>query len=935
VKHLHTTITDTAAAAHHSKSYNYRTKKLSGDLIKSSFPYDYPRAHFKEKEIHNKGERKRMEFALSGELSQRLIYMSNNSDLRLFMILAAGVMALLYQYTNNREIIVGAPRLKQDSGIKPVKMNQILILRNQITGTMTGKELLLQVKKTISEAIEHVNYNFDRLMHQLDLSYSYSRTHSLLSPFDTAVLLENIQDRSDLNHIKLNMIFSTLKKNDGITGQVEYNSLLYNKTTIERIVTHFINFLQEAFFKVDSRLNDIDILSEAEKRLLLVDFNNTNCHYPQDMTIHDAFARQAEKKPAAIAVQGKSLQLSYQQLNEAANQWAHRLKSRGIKSDTVVGVMLERSVELIVVMVGILKAGAAYLPIDINNPGKRVQYLLKDSGINILITKQALKKEYSLVETICPQDEKTRQWSKDNPVGKTGSQRLLYVIYTSGSTGKPKGVLINHRGFMNLVYSHHLEFGQESRVRMSQVASPGFDGMAWEVWPCLLGGAALHIVPEEIRSDPASIKQWLMENKITLSYQPTAIAEQLLQKEWSMRGVALKVLVTAGDRLTQYPSRSYPFRFYNLYGPTEGTVTSTRIQLTPAMKNHNFPPIGKPIHNRSIYILGPNLKLKPIGAVGELCISGAGIALGYLNNPPLTEKKFIPHPFESGRSKILYRTGDLARWLWDGNIEFHGRLDQQVKIRGLRIEMGEIEKQLLGYEPIRDAVVTFQGQDEDNRRLIAYVVPDSQLAFSVQQLRMHRHKNRSDKKDVAANTNGKWSTPEGLLKSIKGFLKELLPDYMVPSEFVFLEQFPITSHGKVDRKSLPQVKGIRPRASATYVAPKTPLQETIANIWKWVLKLDKVGINDNFFDIGGHSLTIIKVNSRLRNQLGKDIPIVTMFNYPTIGSLAAHLDREGNDFTDTDTDVDADTNVNVAAERLAALDKGKERLKRRIQKGIH
>jgi acyl-coenzyme A synthetase/AMP-(fatty) acid ligase/acyl carrier protein len=439
-------------------------------------------------------------------------------------------------------------------------------------------------------------------------------------------------------------------------------------------------------------------------------------------------------------------------------------------------------------------------------------------------------------------------------------------------------------------------FGEAPGERVSQVASPSFDAMVSEVWPCLLSGAALYIADNEVRSNPADLKNWLIREGITISFQPTIIAEELLEEEWPEHGVCLRVLRTAGDRLKKYPVRSYPFRFYNLYGPTEDTVWTTWTEVEVKVKldegTTKYPTIGKPIDNHRVYILSTDLRLQPIGVSGELCIAGEGLSVGYLNNPELTAEKFVSVSYRSYRSyrsyisKKIYKTGDLARWLPDGNIEFLGRLDHQVKVRGYRIELGEIENSLMALAGIKEAVVITRSGENDETYLCAYVVTKNEPDIDGSLLRQE--------------------------------LSTRLPDFMIPSRFMEIDKIPLTPNNKVDHKALPDPELTPLQLESGYLAPATEMEKLIADTWQEVLNLDKIGINNNFFNLGGNSLSLVKVIVKLRRVLKREIPTIMMLQYPTVHLLAQHLMEE-----------EKQNKISAAEKKdqLEKLDKGKERLK--------
>jgi amino acid adenylation domain-containing protein/non-ribosomal peptide synthase protein (TIGR01720 family) len=661
-----------------------------------------------------------------------------------------------------------------------------------------------------------------------------------------------------------------------------YNALVYESDFIKRLGLHLKKCIQQVVENPGIAVKDIEILTEEEKRQILFDFNSTAVDFPKEKTIHQLFEQQVNQVSDHIALQGPGLQytaqLTYKELNNRADGLAGILKSKVMKPDTIVGIMSGRSVELIIGLLAILKAGGAYLPIDPGYPPERVGYMLADSGAGVLITTRSLFEKHGTLKQSGSRaiffdallsSNSSPDFLLASPVS---SHHLAYVIYTSGSTGRPKGALIRHRGFVNLIYYHQKVFGESPHDRMSQVASPGFDAMAFEVWPCLSSGAGLNIADNETRSDPSRMKQWLIRHGITISFQPTVMAEYLLSEEWPKTGVGLKALRTAGDKLTRYPAQPYPFTLYNLYGPTEDTVwtTWTEVEVKPGCVG--LPPIGKPVGNHRVFIMSLNSALQPTGVPGELCIGGEGLAVGYLNRPELTVEKFInlaARPGEDTQSStILYRTGDQACWLADGNIQFLGRMDQQVKIRGFRIELAEIESRLLDHPGIREAVVTTHSCNKGDKTICAYIVP--------------RPTNETSR------TN---RTNETSPLKLREYLSRTLPDYMIPNYFIQLGKIPLTANGKVDRKALPA-----PDISAgdTYVAPGSALEEKLVNIWTEVLGAarETIGIDSNFFELGGHSLKATILTSIIHKELDVKLPLMEVLKRPTIRELADLIQRE-------------------------------------------
>lgn len=577
----------------------------------------------------------------------------------------------------------------------------------------------------------------------------------------------------------------------------------------------------------------------------------------QNASIHKLFEAQVEQTPDAVAVVFESKYLTYRELNYRANQLANYLKAQGVEPEVLVGICMERSLDMVVGLLGILKAGGAYLPLDRAYPKERLGFILEDSQVPVLLTQERLVPmlgdRQARVVLIDADWGIIARESAQNLTSNVRPDNLAYAIYTSGSTGTPKGVEIEHRGLLNLVFWHQQTFAVSPSDRATQLAGPAFDASVWELWPYLTAGASIYIADEETRISPVRLRDWLVASGITITFLPTPLAESVLLLDWP-QNLALRTLLTGGDKLHNYPSPSLPFELVNNYGPTENTVVTTSSSVPPKERSDMAPSIGRPIANTQVYLLNARLQPVPTGEPGELYIGGAGLARGYLNRPELTAERFIPNPFSNEPSSRLYKTGDLARYLPDGNIEFLGRIDDQVKIRGFRIELGEIEAALWQHPTVREAVVVAREDAPGHKHLAGYVAPSQEPAPSFSEL---RH-----------------------------FLKQKLPEYMVPSTFTVLDTLPLTPNGKVDRRALPAPESTRPELEAAYIAPRTLLEEQLADIWAEVLGVEKVGIQDNLLELGGNSLLAAQLIVRLQETFDIDLPARCLFESPTVMGLA-------------------------------------------------
>jgi surfactin family lipopeptide synthetase C len=645
--------------------------------------------------------------------------------------------------------------------------------------------------------------------------------------------------------------------------QLNYDCHRFDGATISRMLRHLQTLLEGIIANPGQRLKNLPLLTQQERQHLLVEWNNTQVDYPKDVFVHQMFEVQAEQRPEAVAMVFEDEQLTYRELNRRANQVAHHLCSLGVGPDDLVGICVERSLEMVVGSLGILKAGAAYVPLDPGYPSERLAFMLEDAKVPILLTQQRLvgrlPKHGAKMICLDADWEIIAQEDTENSTRKVKADNLAYVIYTSGSTGKPKGVEIEHQGLLNLVFWHQQAFSLSPADRATQIAGSAFDAAVWELWPYLTAGASIYIANEETRISPVLLRDWLIASAITITFLPTPLAESVLSLDWP-RNIALRTLLTGGDKLHNYPSPSLPFKLVNNYGPTENTVVTTSGDVSSMNQSHRTPNIGRPIANTQVYLLDKNLQPVPVGIPGEIYVGGAGLARGYLNQPDQTALAFIPNPFSNTASRRLYKTGDLARYLPDGNIEFLGRLDDQVKIRGFRIEPGEIEAVLGQHQAVQEVVVMVREDVPGNKRLVAYVVVNQLAAPTIPEL--------------------------------QHFLKQHLPEYMVPSAFVLMEVLPLTPNGKVDRRALPAPDTSCFSLKSSFVSPRDTLELQLVQIWEEVLDVHPVGVRDNFFDLGGHSLLAITLMARIQQKFGKNLPLATLFQGATIEHLASSLRQQ-------------------------------------------
>ena len=601
-----------------------------------------------------------------------------------------------------------------------------------------------------------------------------------------------------------------------------------------------------------------------EERCLLDLWNATDREYPLECCLSQLIEEQAVALEGKTALVMDGQVVTYGDLNARANQLAHILCASGVRPGSLVGVCIERSPLLVVALLAVLKAGGAYVPMDPAYPQERLTYMLSDCRAEIVLTQQHVQERLERLEVqIFVLDTPVamlEHQSADNLAPVATADDLAYVIYTSGSTGTPKGVQITHRSLLNLIYWHREAFAVSPEDRATQVASPAFDAAGWELWPYLTGGATVYFPDEATRVTPSLLRDWMLEHAITVSFLPTLLAEHLLQLDWP-DSTPLRYLLTGADTLRHYPSLTLPFTLVNNYGPTEATVVTTSGFIAPTSGvPQDIPSIGTPIANMQVYILDEHLRRVPIGEVGELYIGGIGLASGYLHRPDLTAQRFIPHPFSGKATDRLYKTGDLARFLPDGQLAFLGRTDHQVKIRGYRVELDEIMLALQAYPFVQSCITTAREDMSGEKYLVAYIVPIAHASLTVAALREH--------------------------------LAQRLPEYMIPSTFVVLEQFPLTANGKLDRAALPAPDEVNTLREQSSIQPTTPVEIQVSEIVCSLLHLQEVSIDDNFFMLGGHSLLGTQIIAHISRTFGVDLSLRALFEAPTIRDLAATIEEQ-------------------------------------------
>ncbi|MBC7888345.1 MAG: amino acid adenylation domain-containing protein, partial [Ferruginibacter sp.] len=855
------------------KKLGYWKNKLEG-VAALQLPTDYPRPSVQSTNGAITG------FKLSKELTDQLQSLSRQEGTTLFMTLLAAFKVLLFRYSGQQDICVGTPiagRQQQElEGLIGFFINT-LTLRSQLVGDASFKDLLKQLRATTLEAYDHQDVPFEKVVEAVVKEREMSR-----SPlFQVMFVLQNTPDIEDLrlgdvklspgvaglsphNTSKFELTFNITESTTGLHLSVEYCTDLYNEQTIKRMMVHFNELLNSAVKAPEQSIGLLPMLTQPEERQLLFDFNDSMADYPEDKTIIDLFEEQAAKYPANIALVFEKEELTYKELNERANQLAHYLRIRGVKEDSLVPICIENSIEMLVGLIGILKAGGAYVPVDPDYPADRIHYMLEDTAAKIVVSNSESRLKLPSTENIDIID-----MNSDWPAiakGPSGNLQinikpfdLAYVIYTSGSTGRPKGVLIEHRNVVRLFKTATPLYDFTEKDTWSMFHSFSFDFSVWEMYGALFYGGRLVIVPKYITKDIPLFGRLIIDQQVTILNQtPSAfyvLQDYLVDK---VNTVPVRYVIFGGEALN--PAKLQPWkelyprsRLVNMYGITETTVHVTYQEIGWPQIRGGKSVIGKPIPTLTAYILDSHQNLLPIGVAGELCIGGAGLARGYLSRPALTAKRFISDPYSKKPGGRLYRSGDLGVWLPDGNIEYLGRMDEQVKIRGYRIELGEIETVLQDCPAVRQVVVLAKEDKEGAKRLVGYIIPRGSFEREV----------------------------------FVAYLKEKLPDNMVPALWVEMERFPLTDNGKINKQALPD-PDISLVPANQYEAPRNELEARLAEIWQDLLGIETAGIHDNFFELGGHSLHVIRLVSLINKKMEVDISINEVFIFPTIASLVGN-----------------------------------------------
>lgn len=853
---------------------DYWQKKLSGSLPVLELPTDHPRPAI---QTYNGSF---FSSTLSGKLTESLKTLSQREGITLFTTLLAAFMVLLQRYTGQDDILVGAPIAGRNSaeieGLIGFFVNT-LVMRTDLSGNPTFRELLRRVQETTLGAYAHQDLPFDKLVEVLNPERNASHNplfQVMLSMLNTPARplhLSGLQHRRVLppnGSSKFDLTLFAIEESGGLGFICEYNTDLFRPEAIQRMLRHLEVLLEGIVNDPDRHLSDLPLLTAEERKQILIGWNDTQVAYPQGVLLHELFEAQVERTPEGIAVDYDGQQLSYRELNQRANQLAHYLRTLSVAPDALVGVCMERSLEMVVALYGVLKAGGAYVPIDPEYPEERIAYMLEDAGFSVLLTQRRVLDRLPAcsAKTLCLDDgwDQIARYEEGNPAKVTTPGNLAYMIYTSGSTGKPKGAMNTHRAICNRLLWMQDQYQLTPADRILQKTPASFDVSVWEFfWP-LLTGARLVLAKPGGHQDPAYLISLMTEQRITVAHFVPSMLAIFLAEPRAERCVSLRHVICSGEalpfNLQEQFFRLLPAQLHNLYGPTEAAVDVTHWTCR-RHNQRNIVPIGRPVANTQIYILDRYLQPVPIGVSGDLYIGGVQVGRGYHNRPELTAEKFLPDPFSADPEARMYKTGDLCRWLEDGNVEYIGRSDFQVKVRGLRIELGEIEAVLDRHEAVRQCIVVAREETPADKILVAYVEPrQMEVAPAVGDLR--------------------------------AYLSEHLPAYMIPSIFVVMEKLPLSPNGKIDRKALPPPKQGRVDVAGKFVAPRDPLEQMLAQIWSEILGVRRIGIRDNFFELGGHSLLAVRIMAELERLVNMRLPLATFLQAPTIGDLADVLRKE-------------------------------------------
>ncbi len=865
-------LSSAAGQAH----WAYWKEQLSGPLPTLDLPADRPRPPLQryQGEAHS--------FRLEEGFVRKLSALATSEGTTLPALLMAAFQTLLFRYTNQTDVIVGMlmagrtePRFDKVVG----DFFNSVPIRCRPTGSLPFRQFLQEVYQRQLGALEHQDFPFPVMVERLNLPRDASRSPvfqvgfvyrrfpapARQAPADLAFDALDIAEEQE-GHFDINLIAQQFNHADqSLLVQLKFNTDLFDRSTIARMAGHLQALLEGVLADPGAPLGRLPILREAERRQIVAEWNDTKRAYPLDRCLHQLVAAQTARTPDAVALVFEGSTLTYRELDARANRLAHCLRESGVGPEVLVGVCMERSLEMVVALLAVLKAGGAYVPIDPEYPADRLSFMLEDSRVPLLLTQQRLAqnlpKHGARVLCVDTMERDLEARPADEPPAGARPQNAVYMIYTSGSTGRPKGAINHHRGVVNRLLWMQDAYRLTAEDRVAQKTPFSFDVAGWEFWWPLIVGARLIVAKPGGHKDTGYLAGLIAEHGITTIHFVPSMLRAFLQEPRLDLCKSLKRVVCSGEALTADVQDSFFSRFdaelHNLYGPTEAAIDVTFWRCVKGDGRQTSVPIGRPIANTQMYVLDGQLQPVPVGVPGELYIGGVNVGRGYLNRDELTRERFIADPFSGEPGARLYKTGDLARLRPDGVIEYLGRNDFQVKIRGFRIELGEIEAAITEQPQVRESLVVAMQEPGAGLSLLAYVVPKEGSRPAVDELRQA--------------------------------LKRRLPEYMVPSRFVFLEKFPLSPNGKIDRHALPKPSAERPALSTEMALPTTEAQRKVADVWKGVLQIDRVGLDDNFFDLGGHSLLLAQAHALLQSAFGRQFGFIEMFRHPTVATLSAFL----------------------------------------------
>ncbi|HEX8150718.1 MAG TPA: amino acid adenylation domain-containing protein [Pyrinomonadaceae bacterium] len=827
------------------KELQYWLRKLADGPALTGVPPDF------ERPPGGDARRAVVPLDIDAETRRRLDKVCGGSEVLIFAACVAALKICLYRYSGVEDVVVGTAINEQYRSLTP--HNELLLLRDRVGGGQKVRQLLEEVLRTITEAYAHQRYPFQRLLQKLG---------AVAPPFHVAALLENINRREHIDASRPDVVLALRVAEGGLSGEVEYQPELFRPETVQVFARHLGSALRGVVSSPDSPVSELELLSEERRRELVVEFNETSREYPRGLTVAQLFDRQAQGTPESVAAVCEGQSLTYRELQRRSNQLAHCLRGLGTGRGALVGVYMNHSLETLVGILGALKAGAAYVPLEPAYPLARTAYVLSNAGISVLLTQQKLLGrvgDQAPVALCLDADWEAiaARESGECPPPTARPEDLAYVIYTSGSTGSPKGVEVQHSALVNYVCWAKETYLREDALDFPLYSSLAFDLTVTSLFVPLVSGRSLYVYPQ--REHESSLDAVLADNRVgVLKLTPSHLA---LLRERDNRGSRVERLIVGGEALeTGLAARvleSFGGRveIYNEYGPTEATVGCMVHLFDPRRDTRAVVPIGRPAANTQIYLLDEALRPLPENVPGELYISGAGLARGFLRNGQQTAARFIDNPLRPGHK--MYKTGDVARWLPEGVIEYIGRNDEQVKYHGYRLDLNEVRIRLNLHPGVKDSAALLLKDAHGQDALVAYYVSARPLDVSALRATLARH----------------------------------LPPQTIPGHFIHLEEIPLTSNGKPDRRKLPTLEEARQRLEEEFVAPRTPAEQTVAGVWAQLLGVERVGVHDDFFELGGHSLLAYQVVSRLGEAFRLSVPMRSIFDHPTVAGIALLLTR--------------------------------------------